>query len=75
MDYIISYNGLVYNHAKSETPNEKEFAAHTHNKYEILYFVSGEVDCVIGNMRRTLNPGSYPISLCTLYRRNRNESL
>ncbi len=57
MDYIISYNGLVYNHIKSNLPNEKEFAAHTHNKYEILYFVSGDVDCVIGNMRRTLNPG------------------
>jgi len=57
MDYIISYNGLIYNHTKSETPNKKEFAAHTHNKYEILYFMSGDVDCVIGNMRRTLKPG------------------
>jgi len=57
MDYIISYNGLIYNHAKSETPNEKEFAAHTHNKYEILYFMSGDVDCVIGNMRRILKAG------------------
>ncbi|MBE7031868.1 MAG: AraC family transcriptional regulator [Ruminococcaceae bacterium] len=57
MDYIISYNGLVYNHTKSEIPNEKEFASHTHNKYEILYFMSGEVDCIIGNMRRTLSPG------------------
>ena len=57
MDYIISYNGLVYNHTKSDIPNEKEFASHTHNKYEILYFLSGEVDCIIGNMRRTLSPG------------------
>ena len=57
MDYIISYNGLVYNHTKSDIPNEKEFSAHTHNKYEILYFMSGDVDCVIGNVRRTLKPG------------------
>lgn len=57
MDYIISYNGLVYNHTKSDIPKEKEFTSHTHNKYEILYFMSGEVDCVIGNMRRTLSPG------------------
>ncbi len=61
LDYIISYNGMVYNHTKSNYPNEKEFASHTHNKYEILYFISGEVDCIIGNRRRTLSPGELVI--------------
>ncbi len=57
MDTYLSFQSFRYAYTKSLKPSNTEFPYHLHKKYEILYFIAGDADCVVGNMRHNLKSG------------------
>ncbi len=56
-DSYVSFDSFRYAYTKSLKPSRTEFPYHLHKKYEILYFLQGDADCVVGNLRHRLSPG------------------
>lgn len=50
-------NGLFYKHAMTFAPGKDIYSMHTHNIYELLYFVSGDATHVIEDRKYKLKPG------------------
>lgn len=57
MYFDISERGFRCAHSVTEVPDARTFTRHAHMEYEILFFRTGEADCVIEHLRRTLRPG------------------
>lgn len=55
--YQLEHNGLYYKHKLSMNLPSSTYAKHTHNMYELLYFVSGDVTQVIEDRRYKLKSG------------------
>ena len=56
-DSYLSFESFRYAYTKSLKPSRTEFPYHLHKKYEILYFLEGDAECVVGNMRHRLSRG------------------
>lgn len=57
MKYIVhenAANGLIINHLKYVSPKKDAMAIHTHNDYELLYILNGDVSHVIENRKYKL---------------------
>lgn len=57
MEYIVHQNaadGLIYNHIKYEKPALDTMALHSHNDYELLYILSGDVTHIIEDRKYKL---------------------
>ena len=57
MKYIVHENatdGLILNHLKYVSPKKDAMAIHTHNDYELLYILSGDVTHIIENRKYKL---------------------
>ena len=57
MQYTISEFGFRMAHENTLSPDARTFTRHAHPEYELLYFLSGEADCVVDHMRHALSPG------------------
>ncbi len=57
MDSYVSFDSFRYAYTKSLKPSRTEFPYHLHKKYEILYFLQGDAECVVGNLRHKLYRG------------------
>ncbi len=49
-------NKIVYNHTVNSKPKELNFLKHQHDYIEILYFLKGNVTCVLNNKEYKLKP-------------------
>ena len=58
---------LKYNHHVVKNPSGKSFSGHSHNQYEILYFLSGDATHVIEDKRYKLKPGDLIIARPSKY--------
>lgn len=56
-DHIVTVGDFRFADSKSDAPKIHEFRSHTHRKYEILYFLRGDVHCVVGNLRHAMQSG------------------
>jgi len=56
-DYVLKTRDLYFKHQITKCPNCNAFAMHTHNMYELLYFVSGNATFVIEDRRYKLKKG------------------
>ena len=57
MQYTISEFGFRMAHERTLTPDAHTFTRHAHPEYELLYFISGEADCIVDHLRHPLSPG------------------
>ncbi len=57
LDSYLSFDSFRYAYTKSLKPSRTEFPYHLHKKYEILYFIQGDAEFVVGNTRQKLSPG------------------
>ena len=58
---------LKYNHHVARSPSVKSFTGHSHNQYEVLYFLSGDATYVIEDKRYKLKPGDLIITRPSRY--------
>ena len=58
---------LKYNHHVVKNPSGKSFTGHSHNQYEILYFLSGDATHVIEDKRYKLKHGDLIIARPSKY--------
>jgi AraC-like DNA-binding protein len=58
---------LKYNHHVVKNPSAKSFAGHSHNQYEIIYFLSGDATHVIEDKRYKLKAGDLIITRPSKY--------
>lgn len=60
MDFLNQYisEELYIRHALDECPDDKDFAMHIHEQYEIFYFISGEAEYLVEGSRYPLRSGS-----------------
>ena len=56
-DYITTNNGIFYRHERNENLQPDTYSMHTHNMYELLYIVSGDVTYVIEDRKYKLKKG------------------
>lgn len=57
MQYTISEFGFRMAHDSTVEPDAHTFMRHAHPEYEILYFISGEADCIVEHLCHTMRPG------------------
>lgn len=57
MPYSIASETFRMAHESTHSPDERTFSRHAHPEYELLYFISGEADCVVDHLRHTMRPG------------------
>lgn len=57
MPYTISEFGFRIAHESTPSPDTHTFTRHAHPEYEMLYFLSGEADCIVDHMRHVLTAG------------------
>jgi len=57
MQYTISNADFRAAHESTVFPDSRTFTRHAHPEYELLYFISGEADCIVDYLRHTLHPG------------------
>ncbi|MBQ7921991.1 MAG: helix-turn-helix transcriptional regulator [Clostridia bacterium] len=57
LDYTFEYNGLLYKHTITDNPPCDAFFMHTHNLYELLYFISGDATLIIEDRKYKLQKG------------------
>jgi len=57
MQYEISSDGFRMAHESTLAPDSRTFSRHAHPEYELLYFISGEADCIVDHLRHTMRPG------------------
>ena len=61
LDYTFENNGLFYKHTITENPPCDAFSMHTHNMYEVLYFLSGDATHIIEDRKYKLKKGDLTI--------------
>ena len=66
---------LKYNYHVVKNPSGKTFTGHSHNQYEILYFLSGDATHVIEDKRYKLKPGDLIIARPSKYHFIKMDSL
>ena len=54
LDYNFEKSGLLYKHDVTDNPTVDAFFSHTHNLYELLYFIDGDATCVIEDRKYKL---------------------
>lgn len=54
LDYNFEKSGMLYKHSVTEFPPCDAFFTHTHNLFEILYFISGDATCIIEDRKYKL---------------------
>ncbi|MFQ7076938.1 MAG: AraC family ligand binding domain-containing protein [Christensenellaceae bacterium] len=52
----ISDKGLLFAHSNDANPVQSTFRQHMHNEYEMLYFIAGDADYVVGSSVYHLRP-------------------
>ena len=52
----ISDKGLLFAHSNDANPVQSTFRQHMHNEYEMLYFIAGDADHVVGSSVYHLRP-------------------
>ncbi len=55
--YQLEHNGLYFKHELSLNLPSSTYAKHTHNMYELLYFISGDATQIIEDRRHKLKSG------------------
>ena len=55
--YSFIEKGIFYKHEITETPTREAYYMHTHNIFELLYFISGDASQIIEDKRYKLTPG------------------
>lgn len=58
---VFKSGSLFYKHHVTEAPREEVYSIHTHNTYELIYFVDGDASHVIENKRYKLRRGDLMI--------------
>ena len=56
-DYILYTEKISFKHEISKNLPKNVYSRHTHNVYELLYFISGDATCVIENRKYKLKKG------------------
>ena len=56
-DYISNSDRLFFKHETTERPECNTYSMHTHNTYELIYFISGDATHVIEDRKYKLSPG------------------
>ena len=57
LDYSFAQNHLMYKHTVTEKPPCNSYFTHSHNLFELLYFISGDATCIIEDRKYTLKKG------------------
>lgn len=57
LDYTFGHDGLLYKHTVTDAPPCDAYSMHTHNLYEVLYFISGDATHVIEDRKYKLKKG------------------
>lgn len=57
LDYTYAKDDLLYKHTVTDAPPCDAFYTHTHNLFEVLYFLSGDATCIIEDRRYKLRRG------------------
>jgi len=57
MKTIVSDNNILFVHSKTQKPQKTEFTVHKHIQFELFYFISGNANYVIGNLKHKLEYG------------------
>lgn len=56
-DYTFEHDGLFYKHSSTDEPPCDAYSMHTHNLYEVLYFINGDATHVIEDRKYKLKKG------------------
>ena len=57
LDYTFEQDGILYKHTVTDTPPCDSFYMHTHNLFELLYFISGDATYIIEDRKYKLRKG------------------
>ena len=57
MNSYVFFEDWQYSCRVTEEPQYNEIVLHRHERYELLYFISGDAECVFENERKKLFPG------------------
>jgi len=57
MSYTIADSEFRCVHEVTVSPDARSFSRHAHMDYELLYFLSGQADCMVEHLRHALQPG------------------
>lgn len=57
MNSYVFFKDWQYSYRVTEKPQYNEISLHRHEWYEVLYFISGDAECVFEYERKKLFPG------------------